>query len=134
MKTQSTCSGSLGRAAGAAFAILAFSMSSPLAHAQGDVFTDPVGYHTVTIKGGADNFFSMPFPADASDMGSIATVSSNSFTDTNVTWTVNQWQYSTNAGSTGLTYYAQFKSGSLLGVFYTVVSNNQQQLFLKYHI
>jgi uncharacterized protein (TIGR02597 family) len=98
-----------------------------------DAFSDPVGYHSLSITGASDNVMSLPMVRDSVFAGTVAgSITANSFTvnaGTNPpTWTANQFVYS--AGIQGLTYYVEFTSGPLQGLYYKIESNGTASLTL----
>jgi len=115
---------------------LALVAAIPTASGVESATTEPVGYYTVTITAGADNVLSLPMIRDAVFAGTVSSaansVSSNGFTALAGTsspgWTVNQWQYA--AGTQPLTYYVEFTSGALKGLYYQITSNDASSLSL----
>jgi uncharacterized protein (TIGR02597 family) len=98
-----------------------------------DAFSDPVGYHTLPITGASDNVMSLPMVRDSVFAGTVAgAVTANSFNvsagPTPPTWTANQFAYS--AGIQPLTYYVEFTSGSLQGIYYKITANGTASLTL----
>jgi uncharacterized protein (TIGR02597 family) len=95
-----------------------------------------VGYYTVTIVAGADNVLSLPMIRDAVFAGTVASgagaVTASGFTAVAGTsspgWTAHQWQYT--QGTQSLTYYAEFTSGALKGLYYRIVDNDATTLTL----
>ena len=91
-----------------------------------DVFTDPVGYYTLSIQGNSDNVMSLPMVRDAVAVGTVqGSITANSFNvlagQSAPTWTAGQWVYT--AGSQAQTYFVEFTSGSLKGLTFTVTGN-----------
>jgi uncharacterized protein (TIGR02597 family) len=95
--------------------------------------TDPVGYYTVTIVGGADNVLSLPMVRDAVFAGTVAADAG----DTNFTalagsaspgWAASQWVYDPN--NQHITYYAEITSGALKGLYYQILANGTNSLTL----
>jgi uncharacterized protein (TIGR02597 family) len=118
-------------------AIFAGSVAS-VAQAQTTAFTDPVGYYTLTITGGADNVMSLPMVRDAAFAGTVASgggsITANSFTAlagaSSPNWTTapKQWVYV--PVTQRLTYYVEFTSGALKGLIYRIADNTANTLTL----
>lgn len=109
-------------------------LAAPVASQAQSAATDPVGYYTVTLKGGADNVISLPMMRDAVFAGTVATggVQAQGFVATAGPnppgWTASQYKYV--AGSQRLTYYAELTSGVLKGEIYRIQDNDATTLFL----
>lgn len=98
-----------------------------------DAFTDPVGYYTLNIVGASDNVMSLPMVRDAVFAGTVGgNITATSFDvlagQTAPGWTANQFVYS--SPEQRLTYYAEFTSGALKGLYYKVASNGTGSLTL----
>jgi uncharacterized protein (TIGR02597 family) len=98
-----------------------------------DTFTDPVGYYTLTLVGASDNVVSLPMIRDAVGVGSVSGgITATGFTAVagavSPNWTPNQFAYV--AGSQANTYYAEFTSGPLKGLFYKITANTADTLTL----
>jgi uncharacterized protein (TIGR02597 family) len=102
-------------------------------------FTDPVGYYTVNISGSSDNILSLPMVRDAAFAGTVAsgagTVTATGFTAlaglVSPNWQTapnKQWVYV--AVTQPLTYYVEFTSGQLKGLYYKIVDNGSNTLTL----
>jgi len=98
--------------------------------------TDPVGYYTVTMAANSDTVLSLPMIRDAVFAGTVASgagnITASGFTalagSSSPGWTAHQWQY--NSASQHLTYYAEFTSGALKGLYYKIVDNDASTLTL----
>lgn len=98
--------------------------------------TDPVGYYTITIAGGTDNVLSLPMIRDAVFAGTVASgagnVTATGFTalagSSSPGWTASQWKY--NSSTQHLTYYCEFTSGALKGLYYLIADNGTNTLTL----
>lgn len=103
-----------------------------------DAFTDPVGYYTLNIVGGSDNVMSLPMVRDAVFAGTVGagTINPNSFTALAGTvspgWTASQFQYrdASTPPAQPQTYYVEFTSGALKGVFFKIDNNGTNTLTL----
>jgi uncharacterized protein (TIGR02597 family) len=122
----------LGLRSLAAGLVLAGTISVPQLSAV-DAFSDPVGYHTLSIVGASDNVMSLPMVRDAVFTGTVGgAITATSFNvlagQTPPTWTADQFVYS--AGIQRLTYYVEFTTGQLRGLFYKVQNNGTGSLTL----
>lgn len=81
-----------------------------LAHAQ-TVSTNPVGFIPVTAKGNSDTYLSMPLHRDAVYQGQLASVSGDTLTVSNATFTNGQFNG---------THYVLIASGAKEGMWYAV--------------
>lgn len=113
-------------------ALLAASVS-PSIHAQTSATTDPVGFYKITLAGASDNFISLPMARDAVFAGTVAgSITANSFTvnagSGSPNWTASQFVYANPAQRE--TYYAEFTSGALRGLYYKVTANGTNSLTL----
>jgi uncharacterized protein (TIGR02597 family) len=98
-----------------------------------DVFTDPVGYYTLSIQGASDNVMSLPMLRDAVFSGEVNTpFTANSFDvlagPLSPGWTANQWAYV--AVTQSQTHYVEFTSGALKGLFYKITANGTGSITL----
>lgn len=97
-----------------------------------DTFTDPVGYYTLTIQGASDNVLSLPMMRDAVFTGTVgsATITANTFGVVSGTsspgWTASQFKY-TPPGQP-MTYYVEFTSGALKGLYFKIEDNGTGSL------
>ena len=103
------------------------------AQAQTTATTDPVGFYTIAVAGASDNLISVPMVRDAVFAGTVAgSVAAASFTvnagSTSPNWTASQFVYS--AATQPLTYYAEFTSGPLQGLYYRITANTTNSLTL----
>jgi uncharacterized protein (TIGR02597 family) len=101
-----------------------------------DAYTDPVGYYTLGITGASDNVMSLPMVRDAVFAG-VADNGTTPFTENSFTalagtaspgWTANQFAYV--AATQPQTYYVEFTSGALKGLYYKIVSNTANSVTL----
>jgi uncharacterized protein (TIGR02597 family) len=109
-----------------------------VAQAQTTAYTDSVGYYTVNIIGGSDNVLSLPMVRDAVFAGTVSaapgSITANGFTAlagaSSPNWSTapKQWVYA--AGVQRLTYYAEFTSGALKGLYYKIADNTANTLTL----
>ena len=99
------------------------------AFAQTTATTDPVGFITLTASGASDNQMSVPMIRDAAFAGPVnGSITANSFTVTGAAWTVDQFVFD---GTTKLeTYYCEFTSGPLQGLYYKITANGASDLTL----
>lgn len=117
-------------------AVFAGSVLAPISSQAQSATTDPVGYYTVTIVAGADNVLSLPMVRDAAFAGTVAsgtgTITATGFTAAagavSPGWTASQWVYA--AGTQRLTYYVEFTSGALKGLYYKITANDSSVLTL----
>jgi uncharacterized protein (TIGR02597 family) len=101
-----------------------------------DAFTDPVGYYTLSLVGGADNVVALPMVRDAVFNGVVdngaTPFTENSFDALAGTaapgWTANQWAYA--AGTQPQTYYVEFTTGALKGLYYKITANGTGSITL----
>lgn len=113
-------------------ALLAASVS-PSIHAQTSATTDPVGFYKITLTGASDNYIALPMARDAVFAGTVAgSITANSFTvnagSGSPNWTASQFVYANPAQRE--TYYAEFTSGALRGLYYKVTANGTNSLTL----
>jgi uncharacterized protein (TIGR02597 family) len=101
-----------------------------------DAFTDPVGYYTLSIQGASDNVMSLPMVRDAVFSG-VVDNGVNAFTangfdalagTASPAWTANQWAYA--QGTQSQTYYVEFTSGALKGLYYKITANGAGSITL----
>ena len=85
------------------------------------------GSTTLHIKGAADSRLSLPYQQPHLDGGSISGVTANSLVLQGKAWTPGQFTRVAGAGG-GRTCYALFLDGPLQGVFYKILSNNEDTL------
>ena len=99
------------------------------AFAQTTATTDPVGYYTLTAFGASDNAMSVPMVRDAVFAGPVnGSITATSFTVTGAAWTASQFVFN---GTTQLeTYYCEFTSGPLQGLYYKITANGASDLTL----
>lgn len=117
-----------------AFAAL-LAVAAPV-QAQTTAFTEPVGYFSLAISPSSDNVLSLPMMRDAVFGGNIATgpgnVTASSFKavvgSSSPGWAAGAWKYA--AGTQPQTYYVEFTSGVLKGLFYKVADNTSDTLTL----
>jgi uncharacterized protein (TIGR02597 family) len=94
----------------------------------------PVGAQTtggataLTIKGASDSRLSLPYQQPRVDGGTVAGVTATSLVLAGETWIPGQ--FTRQADGTGKVCYALFLDGPLEGVFYKVLSNNEDTLVL----
>jgi uncharacterized protein (TIGR02597 family) len=97
--------------------------------AQTTSVTDPVGYITLNALGAADNVMSVPMIRDAVFAGPVnGAITATGFTVTGAAWTVDQFVF--NAATQQNTYYCEFTSGPLQGLYYKIASNGVDSLTL----
>jgi uncharacterized protein (TIGR02597 family) len=99
-----------------------------------DVFTDPVGYYTLSIQGASDNVMSVPMTRDAVFTGvAKAPLAANSFDvlagPISPGWTANQWAYT--AVTQSQTFYVEFTTGALKGLYYKINANGPASITLE---
>ncbi len=124
-----------------ALAALFVGSVSAVSQAQTTATTDPVGYYTLSFTGATDNVASLPMIRDAAFAGTVAsgagTITATGFTALAGTVSPNwgtapkQWVY--NAGAVPpqtFTYYCEFTSGTLKGLYYKIVDNTSNVLTL----
>ena len=116
-------------AVAAIFAVAA----SPSIHAQTSATTDPVGFYKITLTGASDNYIALPMARDAVFAGTVAgSITANSFTvnagSGSPNWTASQFVYANP--SQRETYYVEFTSGALRGLYYKVTANGTNSLTL----
>jgi uncharacterized protein (TIGR02597 family) len=99
--------------------------------------TDPVGYYTLPIQGASDNVMSLPMVRDAVFAGTVGGgITSTGFNvlagQVAPAWTAGQFQYrnAAQASPQPQTYYAEFTSGELKGLFYKIDQNGAASLTL----
>lgn len=103
-----------------------------------DAFTDPVGYYTLNIVGASDNVMSLPMVRDAVFAGTVGNgaIGVNNFSalagTVSPAWTAAQFQYrdAAQAQPQPQTYYVEFTSGALKGLFYKIDNNGTDTLTL----
>lgn len=97
-----------------------------------EAFSDPSGVCTLTLVGGADNVMSVPMVRDAVFEGSVKEVGSNAMTvlsgQVSPGWTAAQFQY--RDAQQPKTYYVEFTSGALKGLYYKIDNNGADTLTL----
>lgn len=114
--------------------ILGLALSGSLIPASDAVeaYSDPSGVCTLTLVGRADNVMSVPMVRDAVFEGSVKTVGANAMTvlsgQVSPGWTAAQFQY--RDAQQPKTYYAEFTSGALKGLFYKIDNNGADTLTL----
>jgi uncharacterized protein (TIGR02597 family) len=113
--------------------IVAAVLSCPRASAQTETPPNPVGVYSLTIAGASDNVLSAPMVRDAVAVGRVAApVGASSFSVTNGAsgpgWTPSQFKYL--QGVQSQTYYVEFTSGALRGLFYRIDDNGSASLAL----
>ena len=113
--------------AGAAIALTATSF------AQTTATTPPVGYYKLAIQGASDNIMSLPMVRDAVFSGTVgASVSDFGFDVLSGTaspnWSVAPKQFVYAAGAQPLTYYVEFTTGQLKGLYYKIIDNGTGSL------
>jgi uncharacterized protein (TIGR02597 family) len=96
------------------------------ANAQTTSTTDPVGFVNLPIQGASDNTMSIPMVRDAVFAGTVGGgITDNSFNvlagSVSPAWTVSQFKYV--LGTQPQTYYVEFTSGSLKGLFFKIDDN-----------
>ncbi len=109
-------------------AVLAGPGPAPLQGSTDTASAGPGGAAVVPIRGQSDNFVSMPFAAEPVVVGGVSGVGANTLRLTGAAWQPNEFQYQT--GVQRRTYYAQFTTGPLAGVFYRVTGNTAESLLL----
>lgn len=103
-----------------------------------DAYTDPVGFYTLNIVGASDNVMSLPMVRDSVFSGAVGTgtISQNVFTAVSGSaspgWAASQYQYrdATQASPQPQTYYVEFTSGALKGLYYKIDNNDASTLTL----
>jgi uncharacterized protein (TIGR02597 family) len=101
-----------------------------------DVFTDPVGYYTLSLQGASDNVIALPMVRDAVFNGvvdnGVTPFEANKFDVLAGTispgWTANQWAF--NLPTQSQTYYVEFTTGALKGLFYKITANGPGSITL----
>ena len=98
-----------------------------------DAYTDPVGYYTLTIQGGSDNVMSLPMVRDAVFSGTVSGgITATGFTALAGTqspgWTASQFKYA--APAQPQTFYVEFTSGQLKGLYYKIDDNGTNTVSL----
>jgi uncharacterized protein (TIGR02597 family) len=101
--------------------------------AQSTATTDPVGFYTVPIVGGTDNVISLPMIRDAVFVGTVGgAITANSFDAlqgaVSPAWTVSQFKYV--LATQPQTFYVEFTSGALRGLFFKIDDNDANTLNL----
>ena len=91
-----------------------------------DAYTDPVGYYTLNIIGGSDNVMSLPMVRDAVFSGTVGGgITATGFDAlagaVSPGWTVSQFKYV--SGTQPQTFYVEFTSGALKGLYYKINDN-----------
>ncbi len=87
------------------------------------------GSTTLVIKGAADSRLSLPYQQAHLDGGAISGVTSNSLVLQGKDWTPGQ--FTRVAGVGGKTCYGLFIDGPLQGVYYKILSNNEDTLVFE---
>jgi uncharacterized protein (TIGR02597 family) len=120
-------------------ALAALLVGASVSQAQTTAFTDPVGYYTLNVTAASDNILSLPMVRDAEFAGTVAsgagTITATGFTALAGTVSPNwgtapkQWVYVAGSAQTK-TYYVEFTSGQLKGLYYKIVDNSSNVLTL----
>lgn len=113
-------------------------VSSGTSFGQTTATTDPVGYYTLSAAGASDTVLSLPMVRDAVFAGTIdsgvGNITANSFRalagTVSPAWSTAPKQFVYAAGSQPLTYYVEFTSGALKGLYYKIVDNTANTLTL----
>lgn len=95
-------------------------------------YTDPVGVFKLTVPAGTVGSpslqsFSIPLHRIPEDRGRATGVGAASVSDTDKTWTVNEFQYVSEGDDR---YYVEFTDGNAVGKKYEIVSNTADALTL----
>jgi len=88
-------------------------------------YTTPVGYSTVTFKGGSDTSFAVPLVSDTKAATVVASVSGSTL-QIGTTLNANELQYV--AGTQPKKYFVLVTSGTALGKYYPVSSNTSSSI------
>lgn len=115
--------------------VLAASASSVFA--QTTATTEPVGYYKITLAGASDNLISIPMARDAVFAGTVGgSITSSSFTvlagASSPNWTASQYVFASPSQLN--TYYVEFTSGALRGLFYKISANTTNGLTLTMNL
>lgn len=120
-------------------ALAALLVGAGVSQAQTTAFTDPVGYYTLNVTPASDNILSLPMVRDAEFAGTVAsgagTITATGFTALAGTVSPNwgtapkQWVYVAGSAQTK-TYYVEFTSGQLKGLYYKIADNSSNVLTL----
>lgn len=111
-----------------AFALLASVVCPTSSTYAQTAFTEPVGFYRLTIKGASDNYLSLPIPRPPVFAGAVAAVTANTVRLNGATWAVDQFKFVDP--SQPQTYYLEFATGNLEGVFYKIIGNTADTLTL----
>src|SRR5436190_8278888 len=100
--------------------------------AQTPVVTDPVGFHTLSIRGASDNVLSVPMEQLPIFAGTVQSATPTTLTvaagrsqggaAVSPGWNTNQFVFNVAAGQRQ-TFLLEFASGQLKGVFYRITAN-----------
>lgn len=104
------------------YLILALSLLvvSPLSAAE--VVSAPVGFLKTTFPGSSSSSFSIPLQRNATAVGPVSVVGTNTITDASATWTVGQF------ATVGSPYFVKMVTGSSAGRYFLVTSNTVNRL------
>jgi uncharacterized protein (TIGR02597 family) len=109
--------------------VASIAMLAAPAFAQTTATTDPVGFITLNVSGASDNAMSVPMVRDAAFAGAVnGSITANSFTVTGAAWTADQFVF--NSTTQPNTYYCEFATGPLQGLYYLITANGPDSLTL----
>jgi uncharacterized protein (TIGR02597 family) len=93
---------------------------SPLSAAE--VVSAPVGFLKKTFPGSSTSSFSIPLQRNATAVGPVSAVGTNTITDAKASWTVGQF------AAVGSPYFVKMVTGTSAGRYFLVTSNTVNRL------